>query len=64
MRCGACYGSGWQDKVIRTKSGYPIRRDRWTCQDCGGSGIAHCCDGLRACPDTPVDGSIGMEKEP
>jgi hypothetical protein len=23
------------------------------CQDCGGTGIAHCCDGLTACNDPP-----------
>lgn len=24
------------------------------CNDCGGSGIVHCCEGDRACPDEPM----------
>jgi hypothetical protein len=53
MRCPACFGTGhrpltseWIGHRLLVRMGPP-------CQDCGGTGIAHCCDGLTACNDAP-----------
>jgi DnaJ-class molecular chaperone len=53
MRCERCRGRGL---VVR----YPaeVRFGRFVlhdhpCPDCGGCGVAHCCDGLTAVNETP-----------
>lgn len=64
MRCETCHGSGkrrsWAYTGKYSTIGYPVELP---CRDCDGSGLAHCCDGLRACPDTAADASIGMVAE-
>lgn len=57
MRCETCFGIG---EVLIDGAGKPVSRlrDATTmipCPECGGSGIAHCCDGLQACPETEGD---------
>lgn len=52
MRCEACHGTGTPDR-----SGTP-------CDDCGGSGVGHCCDGLTACNDFPVRVASTIEAVP
>lgn len=53
MRCPTCFGTGrgpvtgeWIGHRLQTRMGPP-------CEDCGGTGAAHCCDGLTACNDSP-----------
>jgi hypothetical protein len=41
MICECCSGTGW-----RAGS----RSTTWSCWECGGSGIAYCCEGLRCEP--------------
>ncbi len=50
MRCNLCDGSGMQ----RSASGFT------PCPECGGCGVAHCCDGLVACGE--VEGDIRFER--
>jgi len=54
MICNECRGSGVVvqnvfDGATKTMHSRFVRY----CITCGGSGIAHCCDGDRACEDTP-----------
>jgi hypothetical protein len=37
-----------------------VRRagDLQPCPECGGTQVAHCCDGLTACNDPPEDASV------
>ena len=47
MRCERCRGTG---KVL---DGVWWHRQAVPCPDCGGCGLAHCCDGLTAANETP-----------
>lgn len=48
MRCGHCHGSGKEPrKDVNGTSRYTDE----PCCECGGSGIAHCCDGICEQPD-------------
>ncbi len=44
MRCETCDGRGF------VTSKQPHLRPTDPCPDCGGTSIAHCCDGIVACP--------------
>ena len=58
MLCEACRGSGRTGFVRASRK---ERADERTddgvipCPDCGGSGIAHCCDGICEQPTAPND---------
>jgi hypothetical protein len=48
-RCRVCRGVGWGKVWLPPGMG----RDLWCshpCPECGGSGIEHCCEGLREQP--------------
>ena len=65
MRCDACGGRGWILRPAPIKTAPELRGVvMWKdpCDDCGGSGICHCCDGLTAANDTPP-GSPGTRTE-
>ena len=53
--CQACYGTG-SEKLWR-KYGPTFR----ACPECGGSGIEHCCEGLREQPATRAADSGGAD---
>lgn len=44
MRCEECYGTGYD--VVNQPHEDPFYH--FACPECGGTGIAHCCDGLQA----------------
>lgn len=46
MRCQSCYG---RDGIARLID--PVDYEIVTCMDCGGTGIAHCCEGEQAQPN-------------
>lgn len=50
MICPTCHGRGFVPSHLNAR-----REGRYTvhfvCEDCGGSGIAHCCEGLQSQPD-------------
>jgi len=48
MRCEVCHGLG---KLKRALQAEPESEIELPCSDCGGSGIAHCCDGICAQPE-------------
>jgi DnaJ-class molecular chaperone len=50
MRCKACHGTGWEraHSVEQTEIGEPDFLAPYPCPECGGTGIAHCCEGLCA----------------
>jgi len=61
MNCPACHGKGWEygpsishefpdGTVIATAD---LRKK--PCEECGGTGIIHCCDGLREQPEEDND---------
>jgi hypothetical protein len=55
MLCETCRYSG---RVGFVRAGHASTDDRVDehlipCPDCGGSGIAHCCDGICEQPSTP-----------
>ena len=52
MRCEICNGTGMQ-----RASGVAV-----PCVECGGCGVAHCCDGLQACGE--VDGDERLMQKP
>ena len=49
MRCAFCDGMGFVSGPSQARP----------CPECGGCGIAHCCDGLRACGE--IDGDLRYE---
>ena len=51
MRCQTCQGT---ECAVQTPSALELAGflPPYPCPDCGGSGIAHCCEGDRACPGT------------
>lgn len=53
MRCEACHGSGHLAVATRawTLPGAPRILIDQPCTTCNGSGVSHCCEGDRACPD-------------
>lgn len=60
--CETCQGAGrvWRDSlpIIGALPGDPQTPPpgfslKVPCPECGGSGVAHCCDGLQAKPDDP-----------
>jgi hypothetical protein len=59
MRCETCDGTGWKDKVHRVNKRLSPQfhwlehQDFLECLDCGGTGVAHCCEGDR---EQPSDG--------
>lgn len=72
MICKTCHGVGLLNEPAECWAGcndpqcpYIHTPGVVPCRSCGGAGLQHCCEGDRACPDTPVDASTGMaEKEP
>ena len=50
MRCHLCEGSGMR----------PSPRGLTPCPECGGCGVAHCCDGLVACGE--IEGDVRFER--
>jgi hypothetical protein len=59
MRCETCQGRGWRFSLPPGANAFEMRlpalanaMQRVPCNECGGSGIAHCCDGDRANPGT------------
>ena len=53
MKCEECNGSGIGfDGDVQTENG--PRAVQIPCEECGGTGLQHCCEGLRA--DPVVDG--------
>ena len=61
MRCETCQGHGKRlnplltvtgDRMYETRVYNPNRLPLIVpCEDCGGSGSVHCCDGLQAQPE-------------
>jgi hypothetical protein len=49
MRCNFCDGSGMR----------PQGAVLLPCPECGGCGVAHCCDGIQACCE--VEGDVRLE---
>jgi len=52
MRCERCRGDGWLLVPAPTKFGLP---EEVPCPECGGSGIAHCCEGDQTQPGSAND---------
>lgn len=50
MLCETCRLSG-RPGYVRAAAPAPDAPDMIPCPDCGGQGIAHCCDGICAQPD-------------
>ena len=48
MKCENCLGLGVLTGNDRL---FPSGAPSWPCPECGGSGIAHCCEGLQAQPE-------------
>jgi hypothetical protein len=51
MRCETCHGLG---RLTYDEHPHPKPQQFgsvFPCPDCGGGGVAHCCDGLTACND-------------
>lgn len=59
MRCERCNGTGRESNPARNECALMGVHEQFLpapyrpCLDCGGSGIAHCCEGER--PDCAVD---------
>lgn len=49
MRCGNCHGTGQVAGTADERSA--VAAIHLPCPECGGCGIAHCCDGITACND-------------
>ena len=60
MLCGTCRHSG-RVGFVRASANAPAggrigeQAGLIPCPDCGGSGIAHCCDGICEQPNAPSD---------
>lgn len=53
MRCNFCDGSGLK----------PTELGPQPCEECGGCGVAHCCDGLQACCEIEAEDQVkGVQK--
>ena len=50
MRCNLCDGSGMR----------PSPGGGTPCPECGGCGVAHCCDGLVACGE--IEGDVRFDR--
>lgn len=63
MRCEKCEGSGLHARAgdAHPKNSGIYFRDV-PCYDCGGSGVAHCCDGLTAENDLEFEPSPDGEQ--
>jgi DnaJ-class molecular chaperone len=64
MRCEECDGTGKVEAIIRLGSRlFRVRAPGRgqtalvVCPECGGSGIAHCCEGIRVQPKATAPGS-------
>lgn len=60
MRCEKCHGNG---KIYKPVYFWPEKEMGHLpeiCEDCGGSGVSHCCEGDSACNDVEEkrDGSL------
>lgn len=58
MRCEHCHGSGHQilfGQFYRSDDGSWNTSFRAPCLECGGTGIIHCCDGLKEQPEPEKD---------
>ena len=51
MRCDKCHGTGVELHHVPKVN--PMFLVQMPCPVCGGSGIAHCCDGLTSANDVP-----------
>ena len=51
MICPTCYGDG------QTRAGFP-------CEECGGCGTAHCCEGMQEQPWPEPEGGFGAVHDP
>ena len=61
MLCETCRYSGRVGFVRgRTSTDDRVDEQLIPCPDCGGSGIAHCCDGICEQPGTAGDGAPGQ----
>lgn len=68
MICPTCHGEHY---ILRGRDPVTGRPARLPCPDCGGCGLAHCCEGERAQPPAPSprhtlvgprpDGSFGVK---
>jgi hypothetical protein len=56
MLCETCR---WTERPgfvrAQRQSGSDSRETMIPCPDCGGQGVAHCCDGICEQPETPDD---------
>ena len=50
MRCPYCFGTGKRMRASEIGPDYVIG-SRGPCGECQGSGVIHCCEGDRACPE-------------
>ena len=53
MNCEKCHGTGYIGRSQSTEHMYvwPKLAMRITCEECGGTGKSHCCDGLKEQPE-------------
>lgn len=56
MICPTCKGERKQRVQVPINNGGTAYLDA-PCDDCGGTGIAHCCDGLQEQPNADQNGS-------
>jgi len=49
MRCEKCYGTGYSSDIPEDQDPFMYL----PCEECGGTGVAHCCDGIREQESTP-----------
>jgi DnaJ-class molecular chaperone len=49
MRCDHCHGTGGVNRVVHQEGRIVV--ELTPCPECGGSGVAHCCEGAREQPD-------------
>jgi len=51
MRCETCKGTGKTEHRSCFIAGLAYTHSMLPCPDCGGTGFAHCCEGLRETPE-------------